>query len=285
VNGSPDVCDVFAGGDCNRNSVPDDCDLASGSSADRNADKIPDECQGACCSCSGCVIMPEIDCRLSGLEFGGNGSLCSDENICHLPPVSGGECAGAIPLPGISHQAAALDNRCVAFDEIGSLRCDDIPLQFGAELWYTYQAPCTGTLRLDACQETGFDVLMAIYGGPTSCTCELRDRLLACGDNECGAPGGGAMVELPVVGGRCYMIRVGGWEGDRGQGRLNIEYLTPCSSADLNDSGLADLADFAIFQRCFGRKQLGSTCSRADLNEDGTVNLGDYELYFASLPN
>ena len=31
--------------DCNKNAVPDDCDIADGTSADEDGDGIPDECQ------------------------------------------------------------------------------------------------------------------------------------------------------------------------------------------------------------------------------------------------
>ncbi|MGB9691503.1 MAG: DUF11 domain-containing protein, partial [Candidatus Sumerlaeaceae bacterium] len=48
-NGVPDECDIAAGtsADCNSNGSPDECDLASGSSDDANHDDIPDECQSA----------------------------------------------------------------------------------------------------------------------------------------------------------------------------------------------------------------------------------------------
>jgi hypothetical protein len=69
-NGVPDECELEAG-DCNRNSVPDDCDLASGASIDCNANAIPDEC--------------EPDCNLNGVadacDIAGGSDDCNQNGI------------------------------------------------------------------------------------------------------------------------------------------------------------------------------------------------------------
>ncbi|MFQ5653445.1 MAG: hypothetical protein ACE5GW_01780, partial [Planctomycetota bacterium] len=46
-NGIPDDCDIASGTspDCNANGVPDECDIASGTSPDANGNGIPDECE------------------------------------------------------------------------------------------------------------------------------------------------------------------------------------------------------------------------------------------------
>jgi hypothetical protein len=45
-NTIPDECDIATGtADCNANGVPDACDLASGSSHDLNTNGLPDECE------------------------------------------------------------------------------------------------------------------------------------------------------------------------------------------------------------------------------------------------
>ncbi len=47
ANAVPDECDLTQGAseDCQLNAVPDECDLVQGSSVDHNGDGIPDECQ------------------------------------------------------------------------------------------------------------------------------------------------------------------------------------------------------------------------------------------------
>ncbi|MCP3981182.1 MAG: exo-alpha-sialidase [bacterium] len=48
-NGLPDECDAaIPGRDCNANDVPDECDLDGGASDDCNANEIPDECEPDC---------------------------------------------------------------------------------------------------------------------------------------------------------------------------------------------------------------------------------------------
>jgi hypothetical protein len=46
-NGIPDECDIANGTslDCNGNGIPDECDIAAGTSHDVNGDGVPDECQ------------------------------------------------------------------------------------------------------------------------------------------------------------------------------------------------------------------------------------------------
>ena len=45
-NGIGEACETFA--DCNSNSLPDSCDIASGTSADADANGVPDTCQPDC---------------------------------------------------------------------------------------------------------------------------------------------------------------------------------------------------------------------------------------------
>ncbi|MCK4659312.1 MAG: right-handed parallel beta-helix repeat-containing protein, partial [Phycisphaerae bacterium] len=46
-NGIPDECELVDN-DCNTNTVPDDCDIATGTSADCNSNGVPDECDPDC---------------------------------------------------------------------------------------------------------------------------------------------------------------------------------------------------------------------------------------------
>jgi V8-like Glu-specific endopeptidase len=66
-NGIPDDQDIANGTsqDCNANAVPDECDIASGTSQDQDGDGIPDECQ---------VFMPLPEDSL--------GVSCSDDGEC-----------------------------------------------------------------------------------------------------------------------------------------------------------------------------------------------------------
>jgi hypothetical protein len=50
--------------------------------------------------------------------------------------------------------------------------------------------------------------------------------------------------------------------------------------ADLDNSGLVDLADYSLFRNAFGDSApLSPASDNADLNGDGIVNLSDYSLF------
>jgi hypothetical protein len=65
ANGVPDECDIADGTsqDCNGNGVPDECDIAGGMSADDNDNGIPDECEllPGDLNCDGLVNAFDID--------------------------------------------------------------------------------------------------------------------------------------------------------------------------------------------------------------------------------
>jgi hypothetical protein len=59
--------------DCNGNSLPDECDIASGLSSDANGNGIPDECEVPVdcrgdCNCDGVVSFADIDYFVAGLS-------------------------------------------------------------------------------------------------------------------------------------------------------------------------------------------------------------------------
>jgi len=73
-NGIPDECDVSTGTsqDCNSNSIPDECDVSSGASLDCNSNGIPDECETDCNANS----VPD-DCDISS----GTSPDCNSNSI------------------------------------------------------------------------------------------------------------------------------------------------------------------------------------------------------------
>ena len=66
-NGIPDECDIADGtsADCQPNGIPDECDIADGTSADDNGDGIPDECF-ADCNDNGIHDPCDVDCGEPG---------------------------------------------------------------------------------------------------------------------------------------------------------------------------------------------------------------------------
>lgn len=275
-----DICDLFEHGDCNGNGIPDDCDAAQ-PGADRNQDRIPDICQGACCDCFGCTESDAPLCLLRNANFSGYGVLCTDQTACSPAPPAHDDCPQAFEILSIPGIAMPFDNRCATTDGPETLLCPtNQPM--GADLWYTYRAPCDGVLRVDTCQDSFYDGMLAVYDGGSNCGCPLTNAgLLVCGDDTCGPGGGPAFVDLPVTAGRCYVVRLGGWDGSLGHGTLIVVYLTTCNPTDLNGDNDTDFLDFARFQNCFGSED--PACSIADINHDGQVDLSDYAALLSAL--
>jgi hypothetical protein len=94
LNGIPDECDIAQGveQDCQPNAVPDVCDIRDGTSADGNSDGIPDECEaGACCDDA------VGDCVITTanectFRYGGDGSTCATIDPACEPPLLTGAC-------------------------------------------------------------------------------------------------------------------------------------------------------------------------------------------------
>ena len=82
LNGVPDDEDIATGTseDCNENGIPDECDIAEGTSADVNENGIPDECEPPC--------VTDADCD--------DGDYCTEDlcidGLCHHYPIP--DCEG-----------------------------------------------------------------------------------------------------------------------------------------------------------------------------------------------
>jgi hypothetical protein len=94
-----------------------------------------------------------------------------------------------------------------------------------SDIWYCYTATCTGQAVVSLCG-SGYDTKMAVYEG---CECPdpgPADRPVACSDDNCGTgiDNTQSRVEVNVTAGQSYMVRVGGFFGNRekGDGRLTI---------------------------------------------------------------
>lgn len=77
ANGIPDECDISSGrsADCNGNGVPDDCDITGGTSLDCDGNGIPDEC-GVDCNGNG---VPDVCDIADGTSLDCNGNGVPDE--------------------------------------------------------------------------------------------------------------------------------------------------------------------------------------------------------------
>jgi len=252
-NGVFDECDIARGtsADCQPNGIPDECDIASLTSQDANHDGVPDECEGACCTCGACNNMTPSGCSAVGGTFSGLSAKCGEAGSCSPVPAPVNDvCAQATVLPSEPTVNEPFDNRCATLDGPATVLCP-ASQPFGADLWYKYVAPCTGTVTASQCGATNFDSIMDVYGGVAVCPCPTTSTgRLVCGDDTCGLGGGPAQVTFNVTAGMCYTIRVAGWADQTGTGVLNISYNTACSIAPptpQRDSSGIDKSRFISF--------------------------------------
>jgi hypothetical protein len=83
-------------------------------------------------------------------------------------------------------------------------------------IWYIYTATCTGEAIVSLCGSS-YDTKLAVYNGG-SCNPSLS-RLIECNDDSCGWQ---SEVTFDVVAGQQYLIEVGGFGDNAGEGLINI---------------------------------------------------------------
>ena len=131
-DGFRDLCEIwFCDGspgcsDCNTNEIPDECDIAKGTSTDFNTNGIPDECEatGACClEDYTCQQVIAAECNILGGEYLGVESSCEEcpeppqECVCHedvteaCETVDGAEVDFGIPAASLGY--------CLFVDDCG----------------------------------------------------------------------------------------------------------------------------------------------------------------------
>ncbi len=159
-------------------------------------------------------------------------------------------CVNAIPVT-VGSPAACGTTLCGATPTpVGNL----IPTPCGASLnspdvWYSYTPTCSGTATISTCftcpPAGTFDTVLSVYTG--ICPGPLTQVGGACNDDATSGLCTGTLqsqVQLPVIGGVTYYIRVAGWVGMTGNFRLNISQTSPppppnnlCTSATVVGAG------------------------------------------------
>jgi len=105
--------------------------------------------------------------------------------------------------------------------------------QIGSDVWFKYEATCTGTVTVSTCG-SGYDTKMAAY--PGCGRCPVSEDPVACNEDFCGSR---AQVEFEAAEGGCFTVRVGGYLGAQGSGVLDVSCEVPpppsgaCCSANL----------------------------------------------------
>ena len=183
-----------------------------------------------------------------------------------LPPND--ECLGAI---AIGDETLAFDNTdATASAEPLEAACDGgLGPTMAKDLWYVYEATCSGDVTISTCGSGTVGARLAIYDGD----CPATGVLVGCDNNSVGCAGGGANVTVPATSGQFLLIRVGASSAVGGAGTLSVSCtaVSPCP-ADLNGDGQVGAADLAVILNNFGS---AGGPAQGDLNGDGSIGAQD----------
>ncbi|MHC4581470.1 MAG: GEVED domain-containing protein, partial [Planctomycetota bacterium] len=99
-------------------------------------------------------------------------------------------------------------------------------------IWYCYTATCTGDVTVSLLGSS-FDTMLAVYKG---CDCYPTDGdLIECNDDAAGSYQ--SQITFVASAGKQYLIEVGGYGSETGQGVLSIDCEGPVVSTDAPDLG------------------------------------------------
>ncbi|MAJ28625.1 hypothetical protein CBD41_04260, partial [bacterium TMED181] len=148
---------------------------------------------------------------------------CADPDCFSAPECIGDECSSAIPL---SEGFTSFDNTLASTGGPTSLlgNCD----ASGAynDLWYSFTPPNNGFVALTTCPGglANLDTDLFLYSGDCS-----APNQIACDGDACGPTAGfGSRIDkTAVIGGNQYLVRLGGFNGSRGNGTLRLDYSVP----------------------------------------------------------
>lgn len=91
--------------------------------------------------------------------------------------------------------------------------------QVSQDVWFTYEAECSGTVTFSTCGTANYDTKIAVYE-QAGCG-DLDARILACVDDTAGC-GTRSTVTIDATQGEAYTIRLGGYSSGQGSGTLVI---------------------------------------------------------------
>ena len=177
-----------------------------------------------------------------------------------LPPPND-DLARAEGVPRLPY-AAAPDTRLATMEQMEPAPCAPV----GATVWYSWTAPASGTLAVDA-EGSAFHAVLAAYA--TNATTLVP---LAC--DESGRHGA-ARIELDVTSGVTYAIQLGGEEGARGLGRVSFA----CDGCPENNA-FARAAPLAATPASARQTTVGATREPGEPDPCGPANTVGATVWF-----
>ncbi len=193
-----------------------------------------DDCDGSPCNGNGSCIRIEVPAeteymiRVSGFN-GGTGDF--ELSVREMPLNDA--CTDA---PLLAEGSTRFSTRWATTDgPDGDPLCNvSGSADLTNDLWYLYEAQCTGFTTIDTC-DADFDTRIAVYEGRQ---CPTEPNSIVCNDDACGQPDGlQSRVSFPSEQGRYFLVRVGGYEGAVGTGTIVLDPGCGMIFADGFESG------------------------------------------------
>ncbi len=159
----------------------------------------------------------------NGADDDGDGDVdcadtdCAGDPSCAPPPVND-DCSAASVLIEGSYTFTTLGSTSDGPNDCGGSLLNDV--------WFQYDATCSGIVTLSTCGTANFNPQMAIYPAGGACP-PTSTAAIACDAGSC-TGSGEPEIFLDAIAGESYLVQIGGFNGERGDAALTIS----CPPAD-----------------------------------------------------
>ena len=194
---------------------------------------------------------------------GGDYELLVSEREYDVPIPENDDCANATLVADGAH---SFTNFYSTTDGPGQAptECSEYGPIILADVWFAYEASCSGEVTASVCETANFDTRLEIWGG------DCAGAMIACNDDGEGCEGYTSEVSFDATCGSTYLVRVAGYQGARGEGILSIDCAGACCPADFDGDGRVGGSDLAALLGGWN-----SSSPDLDLTGDGVANGAD----------
>ena len=208
--------------------------------------------------------------RVGGFSGGGTGTL----SISCSKAAGNDECEGATPVGDgdTSFDTTGATTSPLALDP----QCDEgFGVAFVKDLWFAYQASCTGTVTVSTCNAASYDTRLAVYS-------DCNGTLVACNDDAAGCDLTSSL-QFSSTAGSTYYIRVGGYAAG-GSGTLSVSCTKGGGGCTSNDTCACATA-IALGDTAFNTTGASSDAPTASPAFCGAFGTGFFrDVWFAYTP-
>jgi hypothetical protein len=228
---------------------------------------------------SAVVTLPSISTSAARIKVAAVGSIffdLSNSNFTITPaPPANDSCANAATLAVGSTPFTTVGASTDGPLETGcAFCCSDF--QVNQDVWYTFQAPCTGRVTVSLCGSS-YNSKLAVYEG-AACPTSVGSAM-DCDDDAC-APSGPSSLSWEAIAGALYKVRVGGFQSATGSGTINVTCVPAGCYANCDGSTSApvlNVADFTCFLQRYAGGEPYANCDGSTV--EPVLNVADFTCF------